>query len=159
MDKSRYFLDHVPPLLVHVVIECPPVHCRTLFTWLNFLCACGVTMWSGCDVLAIGPAKNARQKKFGGLQLAEREQHPSQLLSLVESSAVVVCYYSRTQLQSHMHTRGHLVFCHFHRAIFNSIEMKIQRMLAHTGSNFFLIVVARAISNSSKNHSSLICRI
>ena len=29
----------------------------------------------------------------------------------------------------------------------------------HTGSNFFLIVVARAISNSSKNHSFLICRI
>ena len=29
----------------------------------------------------------------------------------------------------------------------------------HTGSNFFLIVVARAISNSSKNHTFLVCRI
>ena len=28
-----------------------------------------------------------------------------------------------------------------------------------TGSNFFLIVVARAISNSSKNHTFLVCRI
>ena len=34
-----------------------------------------------------------------------------------------------------------------------------QRVIRHTGSNFFLIVVARAISNSSKNHSFLICRI
>ena len=34
-----------------------------------------------------------------------------------------------------------------------------QNRTIHTSSNFFLIVVARAISNSSKNHSFLICRI
>ena len=32
---------------------------------------CGAAIWSGCDVLAIAPAKNAKQNKnFFGLQLA-----------------------------------------------------------------------------------------
>ena len=51
---------------------------------------------------------------------------------------VLLCYYSRTQLQSHMHTTGHLFFCHFHSAIFNSIEMKILRMLAFIFWHFML---------------------
>ena len=56
-----------------------------------FDCPFGATMWSGCDVSAIAPAKNAKQKKkLRELQLAERELDPSELLSLVESSAVVL---------------------------------------------------------------------
>ena len=46
-----------------------------------------------------------------------------------------------------------LVDENFHTKVFDSLWIK------HTGSNFFLIVVARAISNSSKNHSFLTYRI
>ena len=37
--------------------------------------------------------------------------------------------------------------------------MKELNLNDHTGSNFILIVVARAISNFSKNHTVLICKI
>ena len=45
---------------------------RNFQTGLSFCfdCLCGAAIWSGCDVSAIAPAKNAKQKKIG-LQLVE----------------------------------------------------------------------------------------
>ena len=40
-----------------------------------------------------------------------------------------------------------------------TLYIAVSAQTYHTGSNFILIVIARAISNFSKNHTVLICRI
>ena len=44
-------------------------------------------------------------------------------------------------------------------SIFSVLKVSGNYHILHTGSNFILIVVARAIPNSSKNHTFLVCRI
>ena len=61
--------------------------------------------------------------------------------------------YSEGKLQSRVELRN-----------FQTLLLRIKKgltfvLVVHTGSNFILIVVARAISNFSKNHTVLICKI